>query len=463
MKPVIVLVGRPNVGKSTLFNRLLGTRTALVSDEPGVTRDRLYGPGIIGDRPYLVVDTGGLALWFGGDARDTLESKVAEQVWRAIAESDAVIFLVDARDGLQTGDREIAEALRRSAVQVWLAVNKAEGMNPELATAEFHALGAGEPVAVSAVRGDGVTALMQRVLAQLPRVSEETTPARVPVVAIVGRPNVGKSTLVNALLRQERMLVSEEPGTTRDSVHIPFRRGRRRYLLVDTAGVRRRARTSDSLERFSVLKTLQAVEEANVVLLVLDAQAGISEQDAVLAGMIVERGRGIVLAVNKWDGLDAAARRQVRRELDLKLGFLPFARTHFISALERRGLGPLFASVDRAFVSAGKALATPALNRVLRAALQSTPPPRARGAPVRLKFAHQGGRNPPVVIIHGNRVRTIPPSYRRYLANAVRNAFALEGTPVRVELREGENPYAHKGKSLAPGRRRRNSRRAARA
>lgn len=463
MKPVIALVGRPNVGKSTLFNRLLGVRAALVSDQPGVTRDRLYGPGIIGDRPYLVVDTGGLAVWFGADTRDTLEYRVAEQVWRAVAESDAVIFLVDAREGLQAGDREIANALRRRGVHTWLAVNKAEGMNAGLATAEFHVLGGREPLAISAARGDGVATLMQRVLAQLPRMDEEPTPAQVPVVAIVGRPNVGKSTLVNALLRQERVLVSREPGTTRDSVHIPFRRGRRPYLLVDTAGVRRRARAGDSIERFSVLKTLQALEEANVVLLVLDAQAGISEQDAVLAGTIVERGRAIVLAVNKWDGLDTAARRQVRRELDLKLSFLAFARTHFISALERRGLGPLFASVDRAFVSAGKALATPALNRVLRAALQATPPPRARGGPVRLKFAHQGGRNPPVVVIHGNRVATVPPSYRRYLANAVRGAFALEGTPVRVELREGENPYSHKGKSVTQARKSRNSRRVARA
>ncbi len=463
MKPVIVLVGRPNVGKSTLFNRLLGSRAALVSDQPGMTRDRLYGPGVVGDRPYLVVDTGGLALWFGGPTRDTLESGIAEQVWRAVAESDAVIFLTDAREGLQSGDREIADALRRRGVDTWLAVNKSEGMNAGLATAEFHALGSGEPVAISAARGDGVVALMQRMLVQLPRVDEEPAPGPIPVVAVVGRPNVGKSTLVNALLRQERVLVSAEPGTTRDSVRIPFRRGRRPYLLVDTAGVRRRARVADSLEQFSVLKTLQALEEANVVLLVLDARAGISEQDAMLAGTIVGRGRGIVVAVNKWDGLDPAARRQVRRELDLKLGFLAFARVHFISALERRGLGPLFGSIDRAFVSAGKALATPVLNRVLRNALRATPPPRAGGGPVRLKFAHQGGRNPPVVVIHGNRVATVPLSYRRYLANAVRSAFALEGTPVRIELREGKNPYENKGKNAARARRRSNPRRAARA
>lgn len=453
MKPVIVLVGRPNVGKSTLFNRLVGSPEALVSEEPGATRDRLYGVATLGDRSYFVVDTGGLSAWFGEKRAGVLEREVSRQVWSAVAEADAVILLTDAREGLRPDDQAIAEHLRREGVRVWLAANKAEGIDPDLAVAEFHALGLGTPCAISAAHGDGVMAFMRQVLAALPNGQEqEPISEREPVIAIVGRPNVGKSTLANALLGEERVLVSTQPGTTRDNVRIPLRRGGRQYVLIDTAGVRRRARIRDRLEQFSVMRTLQAVEAANVVILVLDARARVSDQDAALAGTIVARGRGIVVAVNKSDALEPARRRELRGELERRLGFLRFARSHFISARERTGLGALLGSVDRAFASGGKTLRTPTLNRVLRQAVQLTPPPRAPGGPVRLKFAHQGGRNPPRIVIHGNRVKTLPASYRRYLANSLCSAFGLEGTPVQIELREGENPYEEKGKSAARAR-----------
>jgi GTP-binding protein len=442
MKPVVVLVGRPNVGKSTLFNRLTATRAALVADLPGLTRDRLYGAGVVGDRPYWVVDTGGLSKWSAASGGTTLEALASAQVRQAILEADAVILLTDGKEGVTAADREVAEGLRRQGVLVRVAVNKSEGLEPVIATAEFHALGLGEPVAISALRGDGVKELMRQVLEPLPRVVDQAENAEIPVIAVVGRPNVGKSTLVNALLRAERVLVFEEPGTTRDSVRVALERLGRRYVLIDTAGVRRRPRVVDTIEKFSVVKTLQAIEEANVVILVLDARAGISEQDAALAGFILEQGRAIVVAVNKCDGLDAVRRREVKHELERKLSFLTFTRTHLISARAKTGLASLFASVDRAFASARKRLSTPMLNRLLQQAVQAMAPPRGRTGPVHLKFAHQGGRNPPLVVIHGTRVGTVARSYRRYLANAMRAGFRLEGTPVRIELREGENPFA---------------------
>lgn len=377
MKPVVVIVGRPNVGKSTLFNRLTRSRAAIVADEPGVTRDRQYGDGLVGDRPYHVVDTGGIAQALsarkGGDA---LRELMAAQVREALAEADAIVFLVDAREGLHPLDREIAGDLRRLGKPVTLAVNKAEGMDRAAAAAEFHALGLGEPWAISSAHGEGVADLMAHVLAPLPRVpQEEGAPGDLPRIAVIGRPNAGKSTLVNALLGEQRVIVSDQPGTTRDSIHLPLERRGRAYVLIDTAGVRRRARVEEAVEKFSAIKTLQAVDEANVAILVLDAVSGISEQDASLGGYVVERGRGLVIAVNKWDAVAPEDRDWIKRELERKLGFLGFARTHYISALKGQGIGGLFASADQAFASANRELPTSRLNRVLQSAVAATPPP----------------------------------------------------------------------------------------
>lgn len=446
MKPVVVLVGRPNVGKSTLFNRLTRSRAAIVSDEPGVTRDRQYGDGLVGDRPYYVVDTGGISEGLharaGGDA---LRAPILVQVRQALAEADAVVFLVDAREGVNPLDRDIANDLRRLGKPVTVAVNKAEGMDAASAASEFHALGFGMPWSISSAHGEGIAELMEHVLAPLPRVPEAETPSDIPRVAVVGRPNAGKSTLVNALLGEERVIVSDQPGTTRDSIEVPLERAGKAYVVIDTAGVRRRARVEEAVEKFSALKTLQALDQANVVILMLDAQAGIGEQDATLAGYVLKRGRALMVALNKWDAIDKSAREWVKREFERKLPFLDFAPVHYISALQGTGVGNLFSSVDQAFASANRDLPTPRLNRILQAATTSTPPPLVRGRRIRLKFAHQGGRNPPVIIVHGNQARSLSESYRRYLARAFRKAFRLVGTPVVIQCREGENPF--KGKT----------------
>ncbi len=439
MKPVIVLVGRSNVGKSTLFNRLTGGSRALVAEEEGLTRDRQYASGTLGDRPYLAVDTGGLVGWAPPDA---LSAAMSAQAWQAVREADAVILLADGRSGPNAEDREIVEALRKQRSRVWLVVNKTEGMEPHIATADFHDLGMGEPYAISAAHGDRVAALMQQVLAELPKVNDTPAIADTPEIAIVGRPNVGKSTLVNTLLGEQRVVVSDSPGTTRDSVRIPLERAGRHYVLIDTAGVRRRASARDAVEKFSVIRTLRAIEAANVAVLVLDAHDGISDQDALLGGHILECGRAIVVVVNKWDVLDQEQRTRVKNELERKLRFLAFARTHFISALQGTRIAGLFASVDRAFTSARKTLTTPKLNRVLQGAVRAAAPPRASSGAVRLKFAHQGGKNPPLIVIHGTRVERIPASYRRYLARSIRTGFNLEGTPVRIAFRAGDNPFA---------------------
>jgi GTP-binding protein len=440
VKPVLALVGRPNVGKSTLFNRLTRSRDAIVHDLPGVTRDRHYGEGRSGERRFIAIDTGG----FEPRAGAGILVEMARQAEQAIAEADAVIFVVDARAGLTPADRDIAERLRRHE-NVWLAVNKAEGMQPDTATAEFHELGLGTLAAVSAAHGEGVRELLDAVLAVFPEdQDEEETDERHPRVAIVGRPNVGKSTLINALVGEERVIAFDQPGTTRDPIEVPFERAGRRYTLIDTAGVRRRGKTGTAVEYFSIVKALQAIEAANVAVLLVDAADGITEQDAHVAGYILERGRAVVLAVNKWDAADREARARVKAELQWKLGFLNFAEAHFISAKDGKGLGPLMRSVDAAHASAMARLATPKLTRAMQAAVERQSPPKSGLIRPKLRYAHQGGINPPRIIIHGNALDRVPASYRRYLEGYFRSAFHLVGTPLAIELRTGRNPYAGK-------------------
>jgi GTP-binding protein len=441
MKPVIALVGRPNVGKSTLFNRLTRSRDAIVVDVPGVTRDRHYGEGRLGARGFIVIDTGGLEPGAG----EGVTREMARQAEQAIAEADAVVLMVDARAGLTALDRTIAEQLRRSARAVTLGVNKAEGLAPDIAAAEFHALGLGAPVAISAAHGEGMATLLEAVLAPIP-LAPETEPDdaadRHPRVAVVGRPNVGKSTLINALVGETRVIALDAPGTTRDAIEVPFERDGRPYTLIDTAGIRKRNRQGEAVERFSIVKTLQAIEEANVAILLLDAPEGINEQDAHVAGYLLERGRAVVVGVNKWDAADETMRARARDELRWKLGFLGFADAHMISAQRRRGLEPLMRSVDAAYAAAMAKLSTPKLTRALMAAVERQAPPRRGPIRPKLRYAHQGGMNPPRVIIHGSALDRVPDSYRRYLEGWFRDAFALVGTPLRVELRSGRNPYA---------------------
>jgi GTPase len=439
MKPTIVLVGRPNVGKSTLFNRLTRSRDALVADLPGLTRDRHYGDGVIGDRPYFVVDTGGLEPV----AKEGILGAMAKQTSSALAEADAVIFLVDGRDGLAPQDRRIGEELRRLRARVWVAVNKTEGMDAAIVTAEFHELALGAPHAIAAAHGEGVRALMDEVLAAFPPDEATEPPAAddAPRIAVVGRPNVGKSTLVNRLLGEDRMIVYDEPGTTRDAIEVPFERAGRRYVLVDTAGVRRKGRVFEAVEKFSVVKTLQAIDRANVVILVVDAAEGVSEQDAHLAGYVLERGRAIVVAANKWDGLAEYDREHARRTLERKLEFLGFARMHFVSALRGEGLGRVLASVDEAYRAATARLPTPKVTRALIEAVARQAPPRAGLVRPKLRYAHQGGVNPPIIVVHGTALAAVPASYRRYLEGVFRKAFGLVGTPMRIEFKTGRNPY----------------------
>jgi GTP-binding protein len=438
MKPTLVLVGRPNVGKSTLFNRLTRSRAALVADVPGLTRDRHYGLGRVGRRSFLAVDTGGLEP----EAREGIMARMAQQTRQAIDEGDVVVFLTDARQGLTAQDRDIAAELRRSGKRVVLVANKAEGLTPDAARAEFFELGLGEPLPVSAAHGEGIGELVEQALAAFPEEpDEEEEQPRHPCIAVVGRPNVGKSTLVNCLLGEERMIAFDQPGTTRDSIHVEFERAGRRYTLIDTAGLRRRGRVDETVEKFSVVKTLQAIEEANVAILVLDARAEIAEQDAHVAGFILESGTALVVAVNKWDGLDPEQRAWVKRELERKLDFLSFARFHFVSALEGSGVDGLLRSVDEAFASATAKLSTPRLTRLLHEFVARQAPPRSGIVRPKLRYAHQGGANPPLIVIHGSALGRLPASYRRYLENSFRRAFELQGTPLRVAFREGANPY----------------------
>ena len=442
MKPVLALVGRPNVGKSTLFNRLTKSRDAIVHDLPGVTRDRHYGEGRSGSRRFIAIDTGG----FEPRAQEGLPVEMARQAEQAIAEADAVVFVVDGRAGLTPADRDIAERLRRHP-HVWLAVNKTEGMAADTATAEFHELGIGAPAAISAAHGEGVRELLEAALDPFPEDDEpddaDEGHAR---VAIVGRPNVGKSTLINALVGEERVIAFDQPGTTRDPIEVPFERGGRRYTLIDTAGVRRRGKTGTPPEFFSIVKALQAIEAANVAVLLVDVADGVTEQDAHVAGYILERGRAVVLAVNKWDTADKEARDRMKTEIPWKLGFLGFAETHFISAKQGKGLAQLMRAVDVAHAAAMARLSTPKITRAMMAAVERQPPPRTGVIRPKLRYAHQGGINPPRIIIHGNALDRVPDSYKRYLQGYFRNAFELVGTPLAIEFRTGRNPYAKKRK-----------------
>jgi GTP-binding protein len=436
VKPTLVIVGRPNVGKSTLFNRLTRTRDALVADVPGLTRDRHYGAGRLGGRPYLVVDTGGLEPEAQG-----VFVEMAKQVRTAIVEADAVVFVTDAREGLTARDTAIAGELRKSGKRVLVACNKAEGMNAEVATAEFHELGLGAPHAISAEHGEGVVDMVEAALAGFPEESEPEDTAGAIRIAIVGRPNAGKSTLVNTLVGEERVVTFDQPGTTRDAIDVELNIKGRRYILVDTAGLRRRGRVFESVEKFSVVKTLQAIDSCNVAILVLDARAEIADQDAHIAGFILERGRAVVVAINKWDGLDAYARDTIKRALARKLKFLSFARLHYISAREGSGVAKLLVSVDAAYRAAMAKLPTPKLTRALIAAVERQAPPRSGYSRPKLRYAHQGGSNPPIVVVHGSGLQAVPASYRRYLEADFRKVFRLEGTPLRIEFKSGRNPY----------------------
>jgi GTP-binding protein len=442
MLPTLALVGRPNVGKSTLFNRLTKTRNALVADFPGLTRDRHFGRARAGEREYLVVDTGG----FEPVATSGILFEMAKQAKAAIAESDVIVFIVDAREGIAPQDHAIAALLRKSGRPVVLAVNKAEGLPAERSVVEFHELGLGEPLPISAAHGENVRDLIDIALehcpARIDAVDDAGEGERRIKVAVVGRPNVGKSTLVNALLGEERVIAFDEPGTTRDAIHLDFERGERRYTLIDTAGVRRRGKVSETVEKFSVIKTLQAIEDANVVILLLDAVDGITEQDAHLAGHILEAGRAVTLGINKWDAADTEQRATVRRELDRKLAFLAFAEQHYVSAREGRGVDAILSSVDAAYAAAMARLPTPRLTRTLQLAVERQQPPRAGYVRPKLRYAHQGGVNPPLVIIHGSALSHVPDAYRRYLEHFFRDAFQLRGTPLRIQFKTGVNPYA---------------------
>lgn len=446
MVPVIALVGRPNVGKSTLFNRLTGTRNALVADLPGLTRDRQYGKGFYqAEQPFILIDTGGLTGEEIG-----VDGLMARQSLLAIDEADWVFFLTDARAGLTPDDEAIARQLRHRGKKIFLLVNKIDGLDPELVTAEFHALGLGEPHAIAAAQGRGIRQLLEQVfepwLEQRAAESdvEPTEPENTGIkLAIIGRPNVGKSTLVNRLLGEERVVVFDMPGTTRDSIYIPMERNGEAFTLIDTAGVRRRGKVNEAVEKFSVIKTLQAVEDAHVVLVVVDARESLTDQDLSLLGFALDEGRSLVIAVNKWDGMQPDARDQVRRDLERRLDFVDFARIHMISALHGTGVGDLWGSVREAYNSAMKRISTPDLNRALEKAIAQNPPPLHQGRRIKLRYGHLGGVNPPQIVIHGNHVSALPAAYQRYLANFFRKQFRLVGTPIRIELRDNaHNPFA---------------------
>ncbi|AUJ34282.1 ribosome biogenesis GTPase Der [Vibrio vulnificus] len=472
MIPVVALVGRPNVGKSTLFNRLTRSRDALVADFPGLTRDRKYGQAKVGEHDFIVIDTGGI-----DGSEEGVETKMAEQSLAAIREADVVLFMVDGRAGLTPSDEAIAAHLRKIEKATMLVVNKVDGIDADAASADFWQLGVDEMYQIAAAHGRGVTALIERALdpffdnllsansegeiedltnmedeeAEQQEYSEEDAEESLkrlqdqPIkLAIIGRPNVGKSTLTNRILGEERVVVYDMPGTTRDSIYIPMERDGREYVLIDTAGVRRRGKVHETVEKFSVVKTLKAVEDASVVLLVIDARENISDQDLSLLGFALNAGRSIVLAVNKWDGLDNEVKENVKKELDRRLGFVDFARIHFISALHGTGVGHLFESVQEAYRSATTRVGTSVLTRIMKMATEDHQPPMVRGRRVKLKYAHAGGYNPPIVVIHGNQVRELPDSYKRYLMNYFRKSLDIMGTPIRIQFQNSDNPFENR-------------------
>lgn len=448
MKPVIALVGRPNVGKSTLFNRLTRSRDALVADLPGLTRDRQYGEGQDGERSFIVIDTGGIT---GGE--EGIDAYMAAQSMQAVEEANAIIFLVDAQSGLTPVDEQLANTLRAQHKKVYLVANKIDGANPDVVLAEFFSLGLGEPYAIAAVHGRGVSQLIQLVMDAFPETLQDETglPDETGIkIAAVGRPNVGKSTLINRLLGEERVIVFDMPGTTRDSVYIPYERQGQRYTLIDTAGVRRRGRVHEGVEKFSVIKTLQAIEDANVVVLVMDARESIVDQDLHLLGFVLETGRALVIALNKWDGMTVDQKQIVKADMERRLGFVDFARIHFISALHGTGVGDLYASIQRAYECANRRLSSNALTRILEDALADHQPPLVNGRRIKLRYAHMGGLNPPTVVIHGNQTESVPASYRRYLENTYRKIMKLEGTPLRIEFKTGDNPFQGRKNKLTP-------------
>ncbi|MBF7981546.1 MULTISPECIES: ribosome biogenesis GTPase Der [Rahnella] len=485
MIPVVALVGRPNVGKSTLFNRLTKTRDALVADFPGLTRDRKYGRAEIEGNEFIIVDTGGI-----DGTEDGVETRMAGQSLLAIEEADIVLFMVDARAGLMPADQGIAQHLRSREKATFLVANKTDGLDPDSATGDFYSLGLGEVYAIAASHGRGVAQLIEHVLVpfvgekpeevelteeeanaaywaeqeatgdEIPEDEEDNfDPTTLPIkLAIVGRPNVGKSTLTNRILGEERVVVYDMPGTTRDSIYIPMVRDEREYVLIDTAGVRKRGKVTETVEKFSVIKTLKAIEDANVVMLVIDARDSISDQDLSLLGFILNSGRSLLIVVNKWDGMSEEARAQVKDQLDLRLGFVDFARIHFISALHGSGVGNLFESVIEAYTCATTRVSTSLLTRIMQMAADDHQPPLVNGRRVKLKYAHAGGYNPPIVVIHGNQVKDLADSYKRYLMNYFRRSLKVMGTPIRIQFKEGENPFEGKRNTLTPNQMRKRKR-----
>ena len=443
MRPVIALVGRPNVGKSTLFNRLTRSRDALVVDQPGMTRDRKYGDGKVGEYSYIVIDTGGLS----GET-EGLDGLMAAQSWLAVEEANIILFMTDAHDGLTATDEAIAKRLRNTGKKVILVVNKIDGQHAEVVVAEFFALGLGEPKGIAASQGRGVTALIESTLADLPEPEVEPGVVAGIKIAIVGRPNVGKSTLVNRILGEERVVAFDMPGTTRDSIYLPFERDGQQYTIIDTAGVRKRGKVHEVAEKYSVIKALQAIQDANVVIMVLDAQDTVSEQDLTLLGYIMDAGRALVIAINKWDGLEEDQKEKIKTELDYKLPFLSFAKKKFISALHGTGVGDLFGYVQTAYASAMAEFPTPKLTKLLEYLVQQHQPPIVHGHRIKLRYAHQGGKNPPIIVIHGNQTESVPDSYRRYLFNAFLKRLNLHGTPIRIEFKTGANPFKDKKNKL---------------
>ena len=443
MKPVLALVGRPNVGKSTLFNRLTKTRDAIVADYAGLTRDRHYGNGKQGPHEYIVVDTGG----FEPTAESGIYKEMAKQTRQAVAEADVVIFVVDARDGLSAQDHDIAKYLRKLGKPTVLTANKAEGVKAGSQLVDFYELGLGEVYPISAAHGQGIRGLLDLAFAPFNlQKDEEESPEEAEnyaiKLAVAGRPNVGKSTLINTWLGEERLVAFDLPGTTRDTISVPFEKSGQRFELIDTAGLRRKGKVFEAIEKFSVVKTLQAIESANVVLLLLDATQGVTDQDAHIAGYILESGRAVVIAINKWDAVDKYQREMLQRSIELRLSFLKFANIHNISAIKRQGLGPVWASITQAHKAATCKMSTPVLTRLLLEAVQFQSPQRAGMFRPKPRYAHQGGMNPPVIVVHGNSLEHISATYTRFLEGRFRKAFDLTGTPLRVEMKSSANPYS---------------------